>query len=248
VVGGAATVLSGRRAAALAAVGAVLVAWNAGAGALPNVGLWPDALLVALVLFPLTFSIPLIALPAATARGLLPIALALGALSVLLHLAGLESLFNVTKLLALTAAGFWFMHLFEELSWVVLIALIIPWIDAISVWRGPTEYVVSQQPGTFERVSIAFRLPGETGSANIGPPDILFFALFLSAAQRYGLRVWWTWLGMVGLLAATLIVTTLWDASGLPALPAIALGFLLPNVDLIWRGWRANRAAVRENA
>ena len=64
----------------------------------------------------------------------------------------------------------------------MLIALIIPWVDAVSVWRGPTEYVVSEQPSLFDRISIAFRLPGEDGSANIGPPDILFFALFLSTA------------------------------------------------------------------
>ena len=59
----------------------------------------------------------------------------------------------------------------------------------VSVWRGPTDYVVSEQPGVFEDVSFAFRVPGEDGSANLGPPDILFFALFLAAADRFGLRV-----------------------------------------------------------
>ena len=237
-MGGAAAVLSARRTAALAAVVAALVAWDAGAGALPNVGRWPDVLVVVLVLLPLTFSVPWIALPTAAARGILTIALALGVLAVLLDLAGLGSLFNVVKLLALTAVGFWFMRLFEALSWVVLIAAIIPWVDALSVWRGPTEYVVSEQPNLFDRVSIAFRLPGEEGSANIGPPDILFFALFLAAADRFGLRVPWTWLSMVGLLALTLIVTTVFEIDGLPALPAIAIGFLLPNADLLWKAWR----------
>ena len=237
-MGGAAAVLSARRTAALAAVVAALVAWDAGAGALPNVGRWPDVLVVALVLLPLTFSVPWIVLPTASARGILPIALALGVLAVLLDLAGLGSLFNVVKLLALTAVGFWFMRLFEALSWVVLIAAIIPWVDALSVWRGPTGYVVSEQPNLFDRVSIAFRLPGEEGSANIGPPDILFFALFLAAADRFGLRVRWTWLSMVGLLALTLIVTTVFEIDGLPALPAIAIGFLLPNADLLWKAWR----------
>ncbi len=123
-------------------------------------------------------------------------------LSFLLYLAGLGALFNVSKLLALTAIGFWFMTVFEALSWVVLISLIIPWVDVFSVWRGPTEYIVSEQPSLFDRVSIAFRLPGEEGSANIGPPDILFFALFLAAADRFGLRVRWTWFSMVGLLVA----------------------------------------------
>jgi hypothetical protein len=238
VVGGTAAVLGARRTAGLAAALAVLVAWGAGAGVLPDAGNWPDVLLVAFVLVPLTFAVPWIALPAAGARGVLPVAVALGALAALLDLAGMGSLFNVVKLLALTAVGFWFMRLFEELSWVVLIAAIIPWVDALSVWRGPTDYVVSEQPSLFDHVSIAFRLPGEEGSANIGPPDILFFALFLAAADRFELRVRWTWLTMVGLLGMTLLLTTTFDINGLPALPAIAIGFLLPNADLLWKSWR----------
>ena len=238
MVGGTAAVLGARRTAALASVLAILVAWDAGAGVLPDVGRWPDVLVVALMLVPLTFAVPWIALPAAGARGVLPIAVSLGLLAALFDLAGMGSLFNVVKLLALTAAGFWFMRLFEALSWVVLIAAIIPWVDALSVWRGPTEYVVSEQPSLFDHVSIAFRLPGEEGSANIGPPDILFFALFLAAADRFGLRVRWTWLTMVGLLGLTLILTTAFEINGLPALPAIAIGFLLPNADLLWKAWR----------
>ena len=158
--------------------------------------------------------------------------------AVVFGLLGLGALFNVTKLLALTLIGYLFTQVFEALSWVVLIALIIPWVDAVSVWRGPTEYVVSEQPSLFDRISIAFRLPGEEGSANIGPPDILFFALFLSTAARFGLRVGWTWVTMVVLLVVTLILTTVWDVTGLPALPAIAIGFVLPNVDLIWKAWK----------
>ena len=63
--------------------------------------------------------------------------------------------------------------------------------------------------------------------------------LFLGfVGRRFGLRVRWTWLSMVGLLALTLIVTTAFDVDGLPALPAIAVGFLLPNADLLWKAWR----------
>ena len=237
--------LGARRTAALAAVVAALVAWDAWAGVLTDIGRWPDTLVLALVLLPLTFAVPWLVLPTAGARGLVPTALALAVLALLLELAGMGSLYNVAKLLALTAVGFVFMQLFEALSWVVLIALVIPWVDALSVWRGPTDYVVSEQPGLFERVSIAFRLPGEEGSANIGPPDILFFALFLAAADRFELRVRWTWLSMVGLLGLTLVLTLTFDINGLPALPAIAIGFLLPNADLIWKAWRERGLEVR---
>jgi hypothetical protein len=241
VVGGAAAVLDAvgaRRAAALGAVVAALVAWDAGAGVLSDVGRWPDTLVVAFVLVPVAFAVPWLALPAAAARGVLPVAAALVLIAGLLYLAGLGSLFNVAKLLALTAVGFWFLQVFEALAWVFLIALIIPWIDILSVWRGPTRYVVSEQPSLFDRISFAFRLPGEEGSANIGPPDILFFALFLAAAEKFRLRVAWTWISMVGLLAVTLTLTTAFEIDGLPALPAIAIGFLLPNADLLWKAWR----------
>lgn len=217
---------------------AALAVWDASAGALPNVGEWLDVGVVSLLLMPATFLAAWAALPLASARGLVAVAAALGVLSLLLDLAGMSALFNVAKLLALTLAGFWFLQLFEALSWVVLVSLIVPWVDILSVWRGPTDYVISEQPGLFDRISIAFRLPGEEGSANIGPPDILFFALFLATAARFGLRVGWTWLGMAGLLALTLIGTTAFAVNGLPALPAIALGFLLPNLDLLWRAWR----------
>jgi hypothetical protein len=245
VVGAAAAVLSRGRVAALATVVALLVAWDAGAGVLPNVGRWPDVLVVALVLMPVTFLVPLLMLPLAPTRLVLPVAATLVVSAVLFDVLGLGALFNVTKLLALTLIGYLFTQVFEALSWVVVVALIIPWVDAVSVWRGPTEYVVSERPSLFDRISISFRLPGEEGSANIGPPDILFFALFLSTAARFGLRVGWTWVTMVALLVATLILTTVWDVTGLPALPAIAIGFLLPNVDLIWKAWKERGLEVR---
>ena len=104
--------------------------------------------------------------------------------------------------------------------------MIIPWVDAASVWRGPTDYIVSEKPSLFDRVSIAFRLPGEEGSANIGPPGILFFSLFLAAASRFALRVRWTWFSMVGLLSLTLIATDALDLTGLPPTPEEIAGFL----------------------
>jgi hypothetical protein len=71
---------------------------------------------------------------------------------------------------------------------------------------------------------------------NVGPPDIVFFALFLAAADRFRLRVAATWAAMTGCLAITLALVWWWDdVAGLPALPAVCLGFLAPNADLLWR-------------
>jgi hypothetical protein len=76
---------------------------------------------------------------------------------------------------------------------------------------------------------------------NLGPPDVIFFALFLATAARFGLRVGWTWIGMTGMLALTLVLVWEWDVIGLPALPAICLGFLIPNADILWRDVRERR-------
>jgi hypothetical protein len=224
---------------------AAIVVYAAAAGLLWEAGLWPDILFLSLVLFPLTFAVVWVLLPLWRSKGLFAAGVVLAVTAVLLRLADLDALFNVAKLLSLVLLGFWFLSYFETVAWAVLVAAIVPWVDAISVWRGPTEYVVEEQPGVFEDLSIGFRVPGEDGTANLGPPDVLFFALFLGAADRFGLRVGWTWIAMTLLLGATLILTATTDVAGLPALPAICLGFLLPNADLLWRTFR-HRGAETE--
>jgi hypothetical protein len=230
------------RAAALAALTLALTVYTAAAGRLWDAGLELDVAFLALVLVPAFFLVPWLLLPLAGSRGLLPVGLALVVLALLLRAAELDVLFNLAKLLALVVLGFWFLTYFEAVSWTVLIALVIPFVDAISVWRGPTDYIVSEQPRVFDDVSVAFRIPGESSSANIGPPDILFFSLFLAATVRFGLRTAWTWFSMVALLGLTLAITATTDVAGLPALPAICIGFLLANLDLLWRDLRPQRA------
>lgn len=241
MVGRAPAVLSLRRAVALGALLAALVLYDAGAGHLPGLSEAWDVAFVATVLMPATADVLWLALPAAHTRAALAVGVGLAVLAVLLDLAGTGALFNVTKVLTFALLGFAFLELFQALSWIVLVAAVIPWVDAISVWRGPTKVVVTQHPGLFDRVSVEFRVPGDSGSANLGPPDIFFFALFLATAQRFGLRIGWTWIATVGLLGVTLALTSVFDLGGLPALPAVSLGFLLPNADLLWRRWQASR-------
>jgi hypothetical protein len=51
---------------------------------------------------------------------------------------------------------------------------------------------------------------------------------------------------MTGLLVLTLAAVVLLDISGLPALPAVCAGFLVPNADLLLRDARAAWQARRE--
>ena len=114
-------------------------------------------------------------------------------------------------------------------------------------WRGPTKQITEGHAHVFGALSVGFVVPGG-GAARLGLPDVLFFAVFLGASVRFGLRPAWTFVGMLVGLGLTMILATWWDVSGLPALPGISLGFLLPNVDLLRDRLRAGRVGVEGTA
>ena len=246
---GAATPLLGRaRGIALAVALALLVAYVATAEKLWEVPSGADATIVGLLVLPAFMLTIWLALPLWRTPF---VYLLFGGVSLivwafLLDVLGIDSLGNVVKLAGFAALGLWLLWLFDELWWVVLVACLIPWVDIWSVVAGPTKYVTQEQPGFFDHVSVAFPLTGEVASVNIGPPDIVFFALFLAAADRFKLRVGWTWLAMTGFLSLTVVLVWWLENGGLPALPAVSLGLLLPNADLIWnhasKTWRARSA------
>jgi hypothetical protein len=156
--------------------------------------------------------------------------------AVVLQAAGAAPVGNFAKLAAMSFIGWAFLRLFEELSWVVLVAFIVPWVDSYSVWRGPTSKLVKTQ--AFDILSFTFVVPGEPGGAKLGLPDLLFFALYLGAAARFRLRVFWTWVCLTASVGATLAIAVWANVGGLPALPLLSIGFLVPNADLLWRAVR----------
>jgi len=240
--------LSRRRWLALVALTIALVVYGAVAGSLWSVPKGLEVAVLSIVVFPIFAATIWLALPLAAAPTirLFLAALAAGVLAVGLGFADLGSASHVAKLACYALLGYWFLSLFEELWWVAVVAVLIPWVDIWSVAAGPTHYVVEQKPGIFGNVSVAFPNPGESSTVNVGPPDILFFALFLAAAARFRLRVAWTWVAMTGFLSLTLALVWQFDVSGLPALPAVSLGFLVPNADILWGHFRDARAAARE--
>jgi hypothetical protein len=223
----------------------VLVVYYAIASSLPGLELWWEVAALGVLIIPATFALVWLALPLWRATGLLAVGAAFGALAVVCEIAGLDILADFSKLAALTLIAFWFLSLFEALSWVTLVALIIPLVDIFSVFRGPTGHVLEEEPSIFETIAFGFPVPGEASPARIGPPDILFFALFLAAADRFNLRVGWTWLCMAASFGLTLALAVWLEEGGLPALPFLSLGFLVPNADLLWRDLRAVLAAAR---
>ena len=335
--------LASRRAQAAAALLALLSAFYAFSGRLPNLPTWLDIVFVGLALIPAVFALMWLALPLRGARGLFGVAVAFAALAVVTEAADLEVVANFAKVGAATAVAFWFLSFFETALWIALVALMIPFVDAFSVWRGPTRHILDERPEVFTALSFSFPLPGERqtlvlwraplaaeprgydiyrqpggkrndelltdddddgdvgwleaeldarrdyryrvvavdggrhaisgiaraddtndgpqrvaatsnprsptdlqiesadSSAKLGLPDFLFFALFLAATDAFGLRRRLTWLLMTASFASTLALTYVFLLGGLPALPLLAIGFLLANADLLWRQLRARR-------
>lgn len=227
------------RAAALLILFAALWAWYEVAPHLHRLSLGQNVLLIGVVVMPAVFGLALLALPLRKAPVLTVVAIVVVLVAAAIALGALhfDIASNFAKFGALTALGWVFLQLFEGLYLVVAVALVVPFVDAVSVWRGPTRFVTDKHPAVFTKLSIAFVVP-HTPPARIGLPDVLFFAVFLGASDRFGLRPFWTWISMCAGLGLTIAATTYWSNGGLPALPAISLGFLLPNADLIWKRLR----------
>jgi hypothetical protein len=238
VVGFAPPVLDRRRLGAFAVVAACVVVWFVVAPHLGPIGLWPSIILIAVAILPGVLLLGLIALPLWHRRSLFAGVVALAVLALVFSLAGWGLPANFAKFAAAVTAGWVFLGLFERLSWVVIVAAIIPVVDAISVWRGPTRTITQHHFHVYTDVAIAFVVPGG-GAAYLGPPDILFWALFLAAAARWRLRVGWTWVATTGMYGLTVIIATAAGVDGLPALPFLSAGFLGANADLLWRAIRS---------
>jgi hypothetical protein len=226
------------RAAALLGLSALVGAYYGTVTHLPSAGLWWKIAWLGLVVIPAVCALVLVLLPLARlpVGRLAIVAASFLGLTLLCSLLDLDVLANFGKLGTVTFAAWAFLWFFEELSWVVLIACIIPWVDAYSVWRGPTKTIVEDHESVFAAFSFAFPVPGAV--TNLGLTDFFFFAIFLAAAVRFRLRLIATWVALSLSFGATMALAVWWDVAGLPALPLLAVAFLLPNADLLWRRLR----------
>lgn len=224
------------------ALAAAVLAWFLAAPHLPGLSLWWDIVLVSFVVMPATLLLVLEALPLWNRRWLPAAAGALALAAFAFAEAGWGLPENFAKLFAAVFAGWAFLMLFERLSWVVIVALVIPLVDAVSVWRGPTHSITAHHFHVYLDVAIAFLVPAGR-AAYLGPPDVLFYALFLAAAVRWRLRAGWTWIATTFMYGITIVIANALDVGGLPALPFLSFGFLAANADLLWAQLRPRTTA-----
>ncbi|HEY5388285.1 MAG TPA: hypothetical protein VIL79_10335, partial [Thermoleophilia bacterium] len=130
-------------------------------------------------------------------------------LAVLFVWLGWVPLANVAKIVAAAALGMWIATELERLSWIVIVAAVSAVIDIASVAAGPTKALIDKGPVVVGYFTIAVTWFGYTYAeayTGLGVSDVIFFALYLATAQRYGLRVGWSAVAMVASFLATIAV------------------------------------------
>jgi len=233
-----------RGAAALLTAPLLATAYFAVAPALPDLGDGDAALLVAdgiglLLIGAVVASL----LPAWRAQRVQVAALAGAAVAVAaLNLAGVGALANVPEALLASAAGLLLAGALATPAVALAVPLFVAAIDIWSVASGPTSRLV--QAGRDPVDVLSFDIPAWGGgtAGGLGITDAVFLAMFAAWAWRFGLRRRATLAGMAAGLLLALVLSVVTEEA-IPALPLVAAGYLLPNLDRLVR--RVRPRAVR---
>jgi hypothetical protein len=221
-----------RGAAALLTAPLLATAYFAVAPALPDLGDGDGALLVAdgIGLLAIVATVATL-MPAWRARNVQLAVLCAGAAVVaVLNLAGVGALANVPEAMTAAAAGLLLAAALATPTVAVAVPLFVAVIDIWSVASGPTSRLVESGSDPVDVLSFDIPAWGGGSAGGLGLTDAVFIAMFAGWAWRFGLRRRVTLAGMaIGLLAA--LVLSLATDEAIPALPLVAAGYLLPNVD-----------------
>jgi hypothetical protein len=162
-----------------------------------------------------------------------PLLVALGAalLAGALNAADVGAAANVPEAMLAGAIGLLFARWLATPVIALAVPIFVATIDIWSVASGPT----SRMTETDSADTLSFDLPawGHAGSAgHLGMSDALFLSMFAAWALRYGFRRDATIAGLTVGLVGALALGLLLDRT-IPALPLLAAGYLLPNLDRI---------------
>jgi hypothetical protein len=138
---------------------------------------------------------------------------------------------NVAEALLAASVGLLFARWLETRVVAVAVPLIVAGIDVWSVASGPSSKLLDRGADTVDPLSFDLPAWGGTGSAgHLGLSDAFFLSMFAAWAWRYGLRRTATLAGLALGLVGSLVLALVLDRA-VPALPLLAAGYLLPNLD-----------------
>jgi hypothetical protein len=120
---------------------------------------------------------------------------------------------------------------------VYALAILAAGADVLSVSAGPTHYLINEQPRSVDYLTLFLPQWGDSGGSQLGISDLIFMAVFLETAWRFGLRRRLTAVALSTSLVASLAIAY-WADVAVPALPLLSAGLLLPNADLVWSSFR----------
>ena len=226
-----------KRLAPAVVVGALIVVWGFLSSRLPAPPVRADIMLSSALVLSLVAVLVWGLLPLHALGRRLPLLTAAALpLAILFVWLGWVPLANVAKVVAATALGIWVAEELEKLSWIVIVAVVSAVVDVVSVAAGPTKAILDKGPVVVGYFTVAVTWAGYTYSeayTGLGISDVIFLALYLGSARRFGLRVGWSAVAMVVSFLATIAAAMWWTA--LPALPLLSLAFLVVNGDVLWK-------------
>jgi len=220
--------------AALLGASALALTYFLVAGDLPSLGTGDAAVLVAGGIGIALISVIVLAV-ADFDRELLALVLLFGGTALLvagMDAAGAKASVSTFEALAAASLGTLLGGALAAPSVALAIPVFVALVDAWSVASGPSSRLLHGDPrGAAE---LTFDLPAWGGApgagSRLGLTDAIFLAMFAVWAKRFGLRRRATAVGMVGGLLLTVVLSVTTDRA-LPALPLMAVGYWLPNLD-----------------
>ena len=168
-----------------------------------------------------------------TTIGPLLILLGAGLLVAALNVAGVGAVANVFEALLAGGVGLLFARALSTPIIAIAVPIFVAAIDIWSVASGPSSRVLDGPADATDALSFDLPMWGNMGSVGrLGLSDAVFLSMFATWAWRYGFRRGATLAGLSLGLLASLVLGLVFDRA-IPALPLIAAGYLLPNLDRI---------------
>jgi len=148
-------------------------------------------------------------------------------------------------LIGSSSIGFWLAGEIEKVGHLLPVGILGSLVDIWSVFSGPSKSVGEQvvkhyitqsetglwhPPPVVEFLILSWPLPGVAFMTPLfGFGDLVFIALFLGSARRFGLPLWRSFFLIIAGLAASFAVVSIYNMP-IPALPLICGFFILGNI------------------